>query len=112
MKINYNIIGRNIKDVRTARGLTQAELAEKTDLSVQFISYIENGNKHPRLETLIKIAVALGTTMDAVLLGNQPGNRQSYQKEIQELLEGFSERDRGFIIYMIGAYREWVNLLK
>ena len=112
MKINYKIIGKNIKDIRTARGLTQTELAEKTDLSVQFISYIETGTKHPGLETLIGIAAALGTTMDALLLGNQPGNRQSYQKELQELLDGFSERDRGFITYMIAAYREWVNLLK
>ncbi len=112
MKINYKIIGKNIKDIRTARGLTQTELAEKADLSVQFISYIETGTKRPGLETLIKIAAALGTTMDALLLGNQPGNRQSYQKEIQKLLDGFSERDRGFITYMIAAYREWVNLLK
>lgn len=112
MKINYKIIGKNIQDIRTARNMTQAELAEKVDLSVPYISYIENGNKHPRLETLIKIAAALGTTMDALLLGNQPGNRHSYQKELQVLLEGFSERDRGFIIYMIEAFREWVDLLK
>lgn len=112
MRINYKIIGKNIKDIRTARGITQTELAEKTDLSVQFISYIENGTKHPGLETMIKIASALGTTMDALLLGNQPANRQSYQKEVQDLLDGFSERDRGLITHMIAAYREWVNLLK
>ena len=47
-------------------GLTQAELAEKTGLSDNFIGLIERGIKHPTLETLDKIASALEVDLSAV----------------------------------------------
>lgn len=112
MKINYKIIGRNIRDIRSARGLTQAELAEKADLSVPFISYIETGVKHPGLETLLKIAAALGTTVDVLLLGNQPGDRLTYYKEMREIFDGCESKERNFILNMAMAIKDSLKLLK
>uniref|UniRef100_UPI00241CE5D2 helix-turn-helix domain-containing protein n=1 Tax=Cloacibacillus evryensis TaxID=508460 RepID=UPI00241CE5D2 len=48
-----------IQKYRIARRLTQENLAEKVDLSVSYISEIENGKKRPSLKTLEKIAAAL-----------------------------------------------------
>ncbi len=57
----YQRIGANIGRYRRERGQTQEELAEKTGLSVAFISHLEASGslKAPSLDTLIAIAEAL-----------------------------------------------------
>ena len=51
--------GRLIKELRIKKGLTQEELAEKTELSARTIQRIENGEVDPRAYTLQMIAKAL-----------------------------------------------------
>lgn len=57
----YEQIARNIKKYRKIAGITQARLAEKVDLSHEFIRRIESkkGNKTFSVETIWKISVAL-----------------------------------------------------
>jgi transcriptional regulator with XRE-family HTH domain len=52
-------LGRNIKRYRFHHELSQAELAEKADVSVNFISDLERGTKWPRADTIARIAQAL-----------------------------------------------------
>ena len=53
------ILSRNIKRHRQSRSLSQADLAEKLDISVNFLCNIENGNRWVSPQTLIKFATAL-----------------------------------------------------
>jgi transcriptional regulator with XRE-family HTH domain len=53
------ILGKNIKFLRSQRSFTQAELAEKADISIIFLSSIERGTKYPKPEVLGRIAIAL-----------------------------------------------------
>ena len=57
-------IGRKIKSFRKKRGLTQAELAEKIDLSEKHISKIEASIHVPSLSAFFKIAEALEIGME------------------------------------------------
>lgn len=59
----YKNLGKNIKVRRKALGLTQQELAEKMDMSLNFIGKIEVAFSKPSLETLIQIAEALDTSV-------------------------------------------------
>lgn len=52
-----------IREIRRSRGLTQVDLAEKTGLSQQTISFVEQGYINISLKTLKKIADALGLRM-------------------------------------------------
>jgi len=52
-------LGRNIKKIRARRGLSQAALAEKADISITFLSNIERGIKYPLPNILSKIANTL-----------------------------------------------------
>ncbi len=61
--------GRRITQRRKKLGWTQEALAEKADLSPQFISYAESGKRSMRLENLLKIACALGVSSDYLLTG-------------------------------------------
>ena len=55
-----------LKEARGRRGLTQAKLAELSDMQQSDLSALENGrNKQPRIATMKKIAQALD--MDAFL---------------------------------------------
>ena len=56
-------VGRRIQEARKSCGLTQAELAQRVDLSTKYISNVECGFKMPKLNTFVAIANAL--TCDA-----------------------------------------------
>jgi transcriptional regulator with XRE-family HTH domain len=52
------ILAGNLKLYRGRRNWSQADLAEKSGLSVVYLSDIERGNKWPYLDTLVKLAEA------------------------------------------------------
>ena len=51
--------GSRLKSLRTGRGLTQEQLADATELSIESISNMERGIFGPRFDNLEKIASAL-----------------------------------------------------
>lgn len=54
-----NILSKNIKRYRHDRNLSQADLAEKLDISVNFLCNIENGNRWVSPQTLVKFSSVL-----------------------------------------------------
>jgi len=52
-------LGKNIKMIRFKRQYSQADLAEKADISITFLSNIERGLKYPKPEKLSLIAESL-----------------------------------------------------
>ena len=63
-------IGQRIMDRRKKLGLTQEALAEKGDVTAQFVSYAEAGKRAMRPENLLKIAAALEVSADYLLTGD------------------------------------------
>src|SRR5688572_27054327 len=51
--------GKIIRELRTKKGMTQEDLAAKTDITVRTIQRIESGEVDPRAFTLQSIANAL-----------------------------------------------------
>lgn len=62
-------VGQEIKNARRARGLTQVQLADLAHISRSYLAGVEGDYYNPSLDTLQKIAAALGTT-SGVLLGD------------------------------------------
>lgn len=56
-------LGREIKILRKARGMTLGDLAEATDLSAGFISQIERGQNRPSVNALFEISRALSVSV-------------------------------------------------
>lgn len=56
-------IGKRIKDLRNKNGLTQEELAARTELTKGFISQLERGQTAPSVSTLQDIVECLGTNL-------------------------------------------------
>jgi transcriptional regulator with XRE-family HTH domain len=60
----------NIRLLRLARGLTQAQLARAARLSMPYISMLERGLQPSRPDHIKQIAAALGVTPDAITDGD------------------------------------------
>ena len=56
-------IGNKIKEIRMAKGLTQEELADRSELSKGFISQLEHNQTSPSISTLEDILTCLGTSL-------------------------------------------------
>ena len=58
-------VGRRIRELRASRAgrMTQEALSERARISVSFLSMIERGERSPHLETLARIADALGVRL-------------------------------------------------
>jgi transcriptional regulator with XRE-family HTH domain len=57
----------NIKTFRARRNWSQADLAERSELSIVYLSDIERGNKWPYLDTLVKLAGAFNVEVYELL---------------------------------------------
>ncbi len=64
-------IGNRISYIRKERGYTQEKLAELADISIQFLSDIENNKKNMTVTTLRKIADSLNITTDYIIYGRE-----------------------------------------
>ena len=58
-KLDYSFIARRVKEARDAANLTQAELAERIDISTNAVAQLETDRMHPKLQTLLNIANVL-----------------------------------------------------
>jgi transcriptional regulator with XRE-family HTH domain len=59
-------LGQAIKEVRTARSLTQEELARRSNLHPTYISDIERGARNPSFLVLVRLASGLDSTLTEI----------------------------------------------
>lgn len=80
------ITGERIRKLRRARGMTQEMLAEAADISVNYLSNIENGHDICGTRRLLAIANILEASMDYLLADNLAYNRLEQKSEPFEAL--------------------------
>jgi Zn-dependent peptidase ImmA (M78 family)/transcriptional regulator with XRE-family HTH domain len=71
----------NLRRIRTARGLSQVELAEKANLSRIGYRNIEAGESEPRVETLNALACALDVALEELLIPVRPLTRVRFRAQ-------------------------------
>ncbi|MDP3632508.1 helix-turn-helix domain-containing protein [Phenylobacterium sp.] len=54
------IVGRKVRRLRLARGLTQEQLAFEAQLDLTYVGGIERGRRNPSLLVLVRLAGSLG----------------------------------------------------
>ena len=71
-KGNNNVletIGNNIKIIRLSRGITQEQMAEKLNRSINFVSLIELGKSGMSVETIVDICNVLDINTESLFKG-------------------------------------------
>ena len=84
-------IGRRVRDMREYQEMTREQLAEYADISVQFLSTIESGQKSMTTHTLYKMSKALNVTTDYLVTGEVSSGGSDH---ITRLIEALSPDER------------------
>jgi transcriptional regulator with XRE-family HTH domain len=76
------IFGARLRELRTAAGLTQRELAKRSGTSSAAISNFEAGNNAPTLGTLVRLADAIECNVGDLIkvLDRPPGTVRRFRK--------------------------------
>lgn len=99
--MKLDTIGKNIRKFREIKKLRQEDLAEKTDLTTNYIGMIERGEKIPSLETFINILNSLGVSADMVLSDVLDNGYKVKDSLLNEKLEKLVPEDRNRIYEVI-----------
>ena len=73
-------IGSKIRELRMSKGLTQEELADRSELSKGFISQVERDLTSPSIATLVDILQCLGTSLQE-FFGEDPDEQIVFSDE-------------------------------
>ena len=60
-------LGKNLKRIRTAKGISQGEIGRILGVDKGFVSNIENGKTNPTLATIAKLAKAVGVSVGELM---------------------------------------------
>ena len=86
MEIDYVSIGNRIRDLRIAKGITQAKLAEDSGIEPSNISHIERAATKLSLPTLVNISNALNVTLDEIVYASLIKNTHISVGMIDEII--------------------------
>lgn len=103
-------VAARFKERRQALGMTQEELAEKTHLSVTYISYIERGAAFPRYDTLVDILNCLETSADSIFCDVVNHSVQYRCSSLEEKLLNLTAEERSFVCDMTDSLIKFLRL--
>lgn len=96
-------IGQRIKSTRIHHKLTQAQLAEALNISVNFLSEVENGKKGLSQETICKICNYFDISADYILFGKE---EHLTGQNIIEIADSLSNEELETITEYLSALRK------
>lgn len=67
MKSESEKLGKNLKRIRTTKGISQGDIARSLEVNRGFISNIENGKTNPTLATIARLAKAVRVSVSELL---------------------------------------------
>ena len=67
MKSEAIKLGKNLRRIRTEKGISQGDIVRALSMGRGFVSNIENGKGNPTLTTITKLAKVLGVSTDELL---------------------------------------------
>ena len=107
--MNKLTMGDRIKESRKNHRWTQEQLAEKVDVSLEYISEIERALKMPSMQLFIKLVEVLDVSAD-YLLRDSISTRNLYgDKQIGNKLEKLTPKQRVALEALIDTYIEHLD---
>jgi transcriptional regulator with XRE-family HTH domain len=86
------LLGRRVRALRTANGLTQQQLGEQADVHYKFIGEVERGERFPSTAILFKLADALGIpAREMLVFEHELTGTKALEKAIRTRLKGADE---------------------
>ena len=105
-------IGDRVRQARTAKHMSQNDLADVTGLSVSFLSNIEMGKQSMNIRALIAISNALDVSTDWLLRNNTQAALTITSEEISKELEDCTPQEREIILRLVQTMKDSLQKLK
>lgn len=102
-------MGDRIRETRKKQGLTQEQLAEKVDITLEYISQIERGLKMPSMQVFIKLVESLDVSSDYLLRDSVSTGNSYGDKQIRSKLEKLTPKQRVALEALIDTYIEYLD---
>ena len=93
------IIADNVKLYRKKENLTQMELAERAELSLESIKRVERGKRTMSLENYLRIADALHTPLSYLLYKSNEDIPEAEQ--LNDILQRRNDKQRKYLLHML-----------
>lgn len=108
-KLDYSLIAKRVKRAREAAHLTQAELAEKIDITTNAVAQMETDRMHPKLQTLLNIANVLQLDVNYFLRSSpeQAGEIDELTLSLNSRLNSLSDKDKIFLLRIIEGLKKY-----
>ena len=95
--MNYEMLGKRIRDYRKRLHMTQEQLSEAANISLSFLGHIERGSRKASLETLVALCNALNISpqyllqdsLNETILGMPVTETRKHQQMLQEISDVF-----------------------
>lgn len=99
---DLNTIGNNLYKIRKSKGFTQAEVAEKSELSDRTYAEIERGNVTMRVDSLLKICAALNISPDDILVTDN--DAQITEQYISDIIKNCTASEKKTALKLLDIY--------
>lgn len=102
-------LGKRIRELRKQQSISQEELGFKAGISAAHLGQIERALKNPTIETVDRIAAALGVSLGELFSEETvaPPKSQPTIAKIEAQLTGMSEDEQRIILRVIRAMKEF-----
>ncbi|MBW7474677.1 helix-turn-helix domain-containing protein [Paenibacillus oenotherae] len=106
------MIGKQLRELRKSRSMTQVQLATLLNTAKSTISQYENDINEPDLETLIRIADFFEVTLDELVGRELPYPTQRDRSSGFQLMESLTEEEAHYLQDSLSIYRKWIAAAK
>ena len=96
----YAEIGKRMKSVRKALGMTQAQVAENAGIDSSFYGQIERGTNIPSLKTFVAIAHALNVNFSD-LIPHQKKKQRLYETAVENILSDLNPKRKAMVLALV-----------
>ncbi len=69
VSVTHKKFGKRLKELRSARNLTQEQVAERIEVDRSYMGFLERGERNPTLSKLIKLSKVLDVNLSELLKG-------------------------------------------
>ncbi len=110
MTVDYELIGKRIRNIRIQQNITQEQLSEYSSINPSYLSKIENGFAKPSLEVLTSIAYSLGVSLDdLVYTDKRLDNFGIVKRMIIKLIDECTINEQELIHYMTQCFIDFLT---
>ena len=107
-KLDYEILGKRIKQCRKLMGITQHELAELVHITTNQIAKLETNKTTASIDTIINIANTLKVDLNYLLLSDENSGNSEYDSMdmlIRSQIKDFTIREKEALLLVINAMK-------